>query len=121
MSIGYCTSAIRIWVVVTLCAAAALAARVQAQTVRVDDPRTEYLADPLGIDARTPRLTWKLLATERGTVQSAYQIRVAEQPTALERRPLWDSGKVLSDASTHRQYAGPALRSGHRYYWQVRV
>src|SRR5207249_4305374 len=46
---------------------------------------------------------------------------VAQLPSALERHPLWDSGKVASDASIHRVYGGPALESGQRYYWQVRV
>ena len=39
------------------------------------------------------------------------------------RRPrlVWSSGRVASDESTQRVYEGPALRSGERYHWQVRV
>src|SRR5205814_355320 len=85
------------------------------------DLRTEYQANPVGIDARAPRLSWKIESPRRGTVQTACQIRVALEASALERRPLWDSGKVASDASIHRVYGGPALESGQRYYWQVRV
>ena len=92
-----------------------------AQTPRVEALRTEYHADPVGIGERAPRLSWQLVADRRGTVQSAYEIRVAERPADLAGRPLWDSGRVPSDASTLRPYAGPALASGRRYHWQVRV
>ncbi len=34
---------------------------------------------------------------------------------------LWDTGKVYSDQSIHVEYDGPALKSGQRFYWQVRV
>ena len=93
-----------------------------AQTpLQVTELRTEYQLNPVGIDVRAPRLSWKIESSRRGTVQTAYQIRVAQLPSALERHPLWDSGKVASDASIHRVYGGPALESGQRYYWQVRV
>ncbi|HPN33573.1 MAG TPA: glycoside hydrolase family 78 protein [bacterium] len=84
---------------------------------------TEYKSDPLGIDEMHPRLAWQLLSDQRGVGQSAYQIRVAASAAALEKSKglVWDSGKVASDASTHVVYEGPALTTGARYYWQVRV
>ena len=33
----------------------------------------------------------------------------------------WDSGRVVSDASLHRAYPGPAPRSRQRLWWRVRV
>jgi alpha-L-rhamnosidase len=93
-----------------------------AQTaLQLADLRTEYAASPVGIDVGAPRLSWRIESSRRGTLQTAYQVRVAKQPSALQRSPLWDSGKVPSDASIHRVYEGPALESGQRYYWQVRV
>jgi len=101
---------------------ASLTHPARAQTpLQLTEVRTEYQINPLGIDVRAPRLSWKIESSRRGTAQTAYQIRVAQQPSALERHPLWDSGKVASDASIHRVYEGPALESGQRYYWQVRV
>src|SRR5213594_4674615 len=101
---------------------ASLTRTVDAQTpVQLVELRTEYQASPLGLDVRAPRLSWKIESSRRGTVQTAYEIRVAPQPSALQRHPLWDSGKVVSDASIHGVYGGPALESGQRYYWQVRV
>jgi len=88
--------------------------------------RTEYKEDPLGIDETRPRLSWQLRslqANERGVTQSAYQVRVAPSLRELQlgKNLVWDSGEVQSNDSTQQAYAGPALRSGQRYYWQVRV
>src|ERR1044071_1657871 len=92
-----------------------------AQAPRVDGLRTGYQTNPVGIDQLVPRLSWRLESTRRGTTQRAYQIRVALDPAALRRSPLWDSGKIASAASILRPYSGPALGSATRYYWQVRV
>ncbi len=100
-----------------------LAQSAQPQTgLRLVALRTEYKENPLGIDARSPRLSWQLQSAKRGTAQSAYQIRVLGSDGGPRgERLVWDSGRVTSDESTQRPYAGPALKSGHRYYWQVRV
>ena len=108
-------------VLVVVASACALGAPVHAQDFHVEALKTEYLENPIGIDARTPRLSWRLHAARRGTMQSAYEIRVAPDSAALQRSPLWASGKVTSAASTFRPYGGPPLRSGNRYFWQVRV
>jgi alpha-L-rhamnosidase len=84
--------------------------------------RCEYKANPMGIDVLQPRLSWELVSTERGTIQTAYQLRVAASEGDLVKNKLiWDSGKQTSDASIHVVYQGPALESGQRYYWQVQV
>jgi alpha-L-rhamnosidase len=94
---------------------------LRAQALYLDGLRTEYQQNPLGIDVRAPRLSWRIHAERRGTLQSAYQMRVAADSASLHRASLWDSGKLASAASILRPYGGPALRSGTRYYWQVRV
>ncbi|MFN8487485.1 MAG: glycoside hydrolase family 78 protein [Caldilineaceae bacterium] len=78
----------------------------------------EYFTNPLGIDVRAPRLSWKSSAAQRSTQQTAYQIRVVGPNTA---NVLWDSGKVLVDASVHVPYAGATLQPGQRCEWRVRV
>jgi alpha-L-rhamnosidase len=83
--------------------------------------RTEYRENPLGIDAKQPRFSWELVSDARGVVQSAYEIRLATSEAALDKRPLWATGRVSSNASIHRAYAGPPLESRRRYCWQVRV
>ena len=84
--------------------------------------RTEYRTDPLGLDTRHPRLSWELVSTDRAVMQAAYRVRVAESAAQLAGdAPLWDTGRVESADSIQIPYGGPALLSGRRYIWQVRV
>jgi alpha-L-rhamnosidase len=105
----------------------AMANRLTMQSsLSVADLRTEYKEDPLGIDVTRPRLSWQLQslpANERGVTQSAYQVRVAPSMREVQvgQHLVWDSGKVHSGDSIQQAYGGPPLRSGQRYYWQVRV
>src|SRR3989442_13068772 len=82
--------------------------------------RTEYKENPLGIDARMPRLSWRLQPGSRGVTQSAYEVRVARSERGVRggSDSVWSSGRVASDESTQRVYEGPPLQSGRRYYWQ---
>lgn len=68
--------------------------------------RTEYLANPLGMDIQQPRLFWNC---QDGIKQTAWQI-VSEQ---------WDSGKVESSAM-HADYPLP-LADRERVTWKVRL
>ncbi|PYO79395.1 MAG: alpha-L-rhamnosidase, partial [Gemmatimonadetes bacterium] len=107
--------------VAVCCVTSLTLAPVHAQILRVEALKTEYQQNPIGIDVRAPRLSWRIQSERRGTMQSAYQIRVATDSTSLARAPLWDSGKVPSESSIFRPYGGPAPHSATRYYWQVRV
>ncbi len=88
--------------------------------------RCEDLVDPLGIDARTPRLSWRYEAprgASRGWHQTAYQVLVASRPERLaaDRGDLWDSGRVASDAMRAIVYQGRALTSRTAAWWKVRT
>jgi alpha-L-rhamnosidase len=90
------------------------------------DLRCEYLSNPLGIDARAPRLSWKLVATRtdaKNLSQSAYQIVVASTEISLgqDHGDLWDTGKVVTDQSLHVAYGGKPLTSHGVCWWKVRV
>ena len=85
--------------------------------------RCEYMDNPVGIDAANPHLSWQNESSERNWRQSAYQIFVASTPEQARsgRGDVWDSGRQASPESVGIAYAGPALASGRRYYWSVRV
>jgi alpha-L-rhamnosidase len=121
-----------------------------ADALMPTDLRCEYLVDPLGIDSRVPRLSWKMgfrvqgsgdwsqerqafgvpplggLTNQlpvRGLKQTAYQVLVASTPELLAKDTgdLWDSGKVASDQSVNVEYAGKPLTSNQRCFWKVRI
>jgi alpha-L-rhamnosidase len=93
------------------------------EAISIAGLRTEYKVNPLGIDARKPRLSWQIQSSARGIMQSAYQLRVARSERELRAGSnlAWDSGRVNSDQSINLAYDGPPLQSGQRYYWQARV
>ena len=67
--------------------------------------RCEYLVNPVGIDASSPRLSWEIcgkyeggnLKADRGLRQGAYRILVASSAELLKQNQgdLWDTGKVV--------------------------
>jgi len=88
--------------------------------------RCQGMVNPEGTDATNPELSWVSISsdpTERGQIQTAYQIIVAGSESALSTNVgnLWDSGKVMSDRSIHVAYTGTPLQSHQACFWKVRI
>lgn len=96
---------------------------VQSGTFSITHLRIEQLSNPLGIDIAQPRFSWQLTSDQRNVVQTAYRLLVASSPELLtqNKADIWDSEKVVSDASIWIPYQGPALKPNQRYYWKVQV
>ena len=95
-------------------------------TVKNAAPKTltcEYLVEPRGVDTLHPRLSWMLGSPQRGEHQTGYQILVAKEEALLHpgKADVWDSGHCASAENVLVPYAGPALKSGSRYFWTVRT
>lgn len=94
----------------------------QANEISVTDLKTEYKRDPIGIDAKNPRLFWKLESQRNNTMQTAYQIQVSRDADFDDPGMMvWDPGWIQSDQSVQVPYEGDAPESGQRYFWRVRV
>ena len=89
--------------------------------LKVQQLLCENLANPRGIARLQPRFSWQLISEKRNLMQSAYEIRVSNSATTLNKGTSWSSGKVSSDQSAYVDYQGKPLESGRVYYWQVRV
>jgi alpha-L-rhamnosidase len=87
----------------------------------VQNLKTENLTNPIGLDVVKPRFSWQLTSDKRSTLQTAYEIHVAEDVASLSKANMWNSSKIASDQSTFVEYAGAELASAKKYYWQVRV
>ena len=94
-----------------------------APDLKAVDLKCEMLVNPVGIDAPSPRLSWKLQSDARGLSQTAYRLLVAssKEKLAAGQADVWDSGKKSSDLSVLIPYAGPELQSSRYYYWKVQV
>jgi alpha-L-rhamnosidase len=85
--------------------------------------RTEYVQNPIGLDVKSPRLSWQMHKNLNGAKQTAYQILVAATQTQLssDKGDLWDSGKIDSDQSIQITYKGSELKSGQKAFWKVKI
>lgn len=73
--------------------------------------RCEYLANPLGIDVREPRLSWALETEQNGQTQTAYRIAGALDRGRPLRRFAATAPRVRP-ARTGRLSASVSLRAG---------
>lgn len=93
--------------------------------LHIRDLRCENISDPINIDTKSPRFSWKFSSSEKNKKQSAYEITVAESSVARTGNgpltPAWSSGKIQSDKNVNIPYEGAALRPFTRYDWTVVV
>ena len=84
--------------------------------------KCENLINPLGIDAATPRLSWRLQDDRTGASQTTYQVFVsADSLEAIKGRGnAWQTSKINSSVQTIL-YKGKPLLPFTKYYWTVRV
>ncbi|MBC7785781.1 MAG: family 78 glycoside hydrolase catalytic domain [Burkholderiales bacterium] len=96
---------------------------VQHSPSRALNLRSEFLMNPIGIDEPSPRLSWWVGDDRPGARQTAYRVRAASDPALLAKdsADLWDTGKISSDAQAHIAYAGAALVSRLRVWWDVQL
>ena len=89
----------------------------------VTDLRTNYLKDPLGVDAAQPALSWTVASDGYNQRQTHYRVEAAATVADLtaEDNLLWDTGRVAGDQDVNVAYQGIALVSRQRVYWRVKV
>ncbi|WP_195280567.1 alpha-L-rhamnosidase-related protein [Parabacteroides johnsonii] len=75
------------------------------------------------LTTNVPKFSWIVPSTVENDYQSAYQIWVASDSTLLVsgKADVWDSGRVLSDQSTHVRFGGKELKQNSSYYWAVKT
>ena len=91
--------------------------------VGVVELQVEYMENPVGIDVKRPRLSWRLLSEGRNQKQTAYQILVSTDSTLLisDSADLWNSGWVNSDEMNQIEYLGRTPISRETCYWKLRI
>ena len=84
--------------------------------------RSEYLVNPIGIDAALPRLSWRLEDKRNGAKQTAYRVYAGTDSIAVSRGTgnYWQTGMVRSGAQLI-VYGGKPLQPFTKYYWSVQV
>jgi hypothetical protein len=106
-----------------VCRAQVRTGPLPANGLQLDNLRCEYKVDPVGIECQFPKMSWEILSTGRGVLQTAFRILVSADSSSLEKNmgTIWDSKKVASDASIQVAYRGAALAPARIYYWKVMI
>lgn len=91
--------------------------------MRIGGLRVEQRQAPIAIDEAHPRFSWSLMSQTPATMQTAFRVLVASDPTRLatDRGDLWDSGRISSAETVGVAYQGQALEPGQRCHWKVGV
>lgn len=81
--------------------------------------RCEYRMNPIGLDVKSPRLSWQLQSDRRNCMQSAYQIQLSltEDFDGI----VWDSGEISTDQSIHVELNQFQPSPRTRYYYRIRA
>jgi len=98
-----------------------LMASTFAQDLSVKDLTSEHKKNPIGVDAMQPRFSWKITGKGNSIMQKEYSIRVATDEKFSSGKIVWQSGNIASEESVLQPYKGPELKSGQRYFWQVKI
>ena len=100
-----------------------LSAAISPAQIAVQNLLCEGLQNPEGIDVVQPRLSWQIENTQRGVLQTAYQIIVSStaEKLAANNGDLWNAGKINSDASINLTYNGAKMQSRTECFWKVKV
>lgn len=81
--------------------------------------RCEYKMNPIGLDVKSPRLSWQLQSDRRNCMQSAYQIQLSM--TEDFEGIAWDSGEISTDQSIHVELNPFQPSPRTRYYYRIRA
>lgn len=112
-----------LWILVSFGAGFLVSCGSRQSSLSIVGLRCENRENPAGVSVSRPHFSWLLASTERGQVQTAYQIQVAASNESLEngRADVWDSGKRRSSENLFIPYEGPTFDSGNEYFWRVRA
>lgn len=83
--------------------------------LNIKDFTIDYRRNPLGIDSKKPRFSWKLNSDKKNVMQEEYRITVG-----LEDKIIWEE-KQTADTSICIEYSGPEFTPRTRYDVQVEI
>ena len=94
----------------------------QSNQASVYDLKSEHLVNPIGLDVKAPRLTWKINDPRRGAIQKSYDISVGTDSikVAAGKGSYWNTGKINS-SNQMVVYDGKQLKPFQKYYWLLKV
>ena len=90
----------------------------QAGAFEIREISCNQMPEPIGVDCRQMRFSWKVESKERDYRQQAYQIEIRESTSG---RVVWNSGRRESEESVLVPYGGETLKPATTYIYRVRA
>ena len=89
---------------------------------QIREIRVEHQICPLGIDEKSPQISWSLKADEADVLQESYSLEVCRE-AGEDLILVWKSGEVKTRSSINIAYAGEALlpKTRYRVHLTVRI
>ena len=99
-----------------------LSFKSHAQQCQPQNLLCEYMPNPIGIDATSPRLKWVLEDNRQGAAQQAYQIFVGTDSLSVihGEANIWNTQKKVGSGMLVTYYGKP-LTPFTKYYWAVKI
>ena len=74
-------------------------------------------------ERNVPRFSWILSASQRGSVQTAYRIEVANSVENIDKEGsgTWSSGKVISDETLNVPFGGPNNLCRSTFFYRITI
>jgi len=93
------------------------------QNIQIAHLKTDHQTTPLGFDNPVPEFSWIDQSSERGMLQTAFEIQVSNDQEKLDAGigNFWQTGKISGNQTFGIPYSGKTLQSFTRYFWKVRV
>lgn len=100
-----------------------LSSPVFCQDTHLTNLRCDNRNSPLGINGRPPAFSWEIISKQKGFLQSAYQLTIADKRNVIKNGigNSWSSGKIKTTQSNHIDYTGKKLSPACKYFWTVQV
>jgi alpha-L-rhamnosidase len=91
--------------------------------INISSKTCEYEKRPLAVSTKNPRFSWKLETQGYNVIQCAYRLQVYmyDWNSNDYGNLLWDTERIVSEASLFVEYKGPELKERERYCWRVRI
>lgn len=97
-----------------------LSAAGKGQVLQAVNLRTDHKTDPVGTSI-SPALSWEIIASQRGCMQTMFQLQIMEDSTLTGTKDTSARISVSQSYNVGAHLAGRPVLPAHKYYWRVRV
>jgi len=97
-----------------------LSLKIWGQELQAVNLRTDHKINPAGTSL-APVLSWEIIASQRGCMQTMFQIQVTEDSTSIGIKDTSTRVRTSQSYNVSAHLANRSILPAHKYYWRVRI